>query len=170
MYVSTSALLSCYERVFSTKKIAYFMISEYWTFGLQNLFVRTREPFFSNLRTFGLKNLRTHEPSNLRTFGLIGCNRIMLLQPQWRIQGVFWLPGNPPPQAMILLFRGRHRYWHRPPPATYICDFWKPPLRPTLDTPLKQLCIFHCFNNITINDNARDRIPKIFIWSKFKSF
>ena len=30
--------------------------------------------FFSNLRTFGLKNLRTHEPSNLRTFGLIGCN------------------------------------------------------------------------------------------------
>ena len=50
------------------------MISESWTFGLQNLFVRTREPFFSNLRTFGLKNLRTHEPSNLRTFGLIGCN------------------------------------------------------------------------------------------------
>ena len=51
------------------------MISEYWTFGLQNLFARTREPFFSNLRTFGLKNLRTPEPSNLRTFGLIGCNR-----------------------------------------------------------------------------------------------
>ena len=25
---------------------------------------------------------------------------------------------------------------HRPSPATYICDFWKPPLRPTLDTPL----------------------------------
>ena len=49
MYVSTSALLSCYERVFITKKIAYFMISEFWTFGLQNLFVRTREPFFSNL-------------------------------------------------------------------------------------------------------------------------
>ena len=75
MYVSTSALLSCYERVFSTKIIAYFMISEYWTFGVQNLFIRTREPFFSNLRTFGLKNLRTHEPSNLRTFGRIGCNR-----------------------------------------------------------------------------------------------
>ena len=75
MYVSTSALLSCYERVFCTKKSAYFMISEYWTFGLHNLFVRTREPFFSNLRTVGLKNLRTHEPSNLRTFGLIGCNR-----------------------------------------------------------------------------------------------
>ena len=74
MCVSTSALLSCYERVFLTKKNAYFMISESWTFGLQNLFVRTREPFFSNLRTFGLKNLRTHEPSNLRTFGLIGCN------------------------------------------------------------------------------------------------
>ena len=50
------------------------MISEIWTFGLENLFVRTREPFFSNLRTFGLKNLRTHEPSNLRTFGLMGCN------------------------------------------------------------------------------------------------
>ena len=50
------------------------MISELRTFGLQNLFVRTREPFFSNLRTFGLKNLRTLEPSNLRTFGLIGCN------------------------------------------------------------------------------------------------
>ena len=50
------------------------MLSELWTFGLQNLFVRTREPFFSNLRTFGLKNLRTHEHSNLRTFGLIGCN------------------------------------------------------------------------------------------------
>ena len=76
MYVSTSALLSCYEREFLTKKIAYFMISESWTFGLQNLFVRTREPFFSNLRTFGLKNLRTHEPSNLRTFGLIGCNQL----------------------------------------------------------------------------------------------
>ena len=57
-------------------KSAYFMISEYWTFGLQNLFVRTREPFFSNLRTFGLKNLRTPEPSNLRTFGLIGCNQL----------------------------------------------------------------------------------------------
>ena len=55
-------------------KIAYFLISELWTFGLQNLFVRTREPFFSNLGTFGLKNLRTREPSNLRTFGLIGCN------------------------------------------------------------------------------------------------
>ena len=50
------------------------MISEFWTFGLQNPFVRTREPFFSNLRTFELKNLRTHEPSNLRTFGLMGCN------------------------------------------------------------------------------------------------
>ena len=46
MYVSTSALLSCYELVFLTKNIAYFMISESWTFGLQNLFVRTREPFF----------------------------------------------------------------------------------------------------------------------------
>ena len=49
-------------------------------FGILDL--RTTEPFrsdsrtfFSNLRTFGLKNLRTHEPSNLRTFGLIGCNR-----------------------------------------------------------------------------------------------
>ena len=56
------------------KQIAYLMISEFWTFGLQNLFVRTREPFFTNLRTFGLKNLRTHELSNLRTFGLMGCN------------------------------------------------------------------------------------------------
>ena len=77
MYLATFALVSCYyiyEQVFITKTIAYFMISEVWTFGLQNLFVRTREPFFSNLRTFGLKNLRTHEPSNLRTFGLIGCN------------------------------------------------------------------------------------------------
>ena len=46
MYVATFALLSCYERVFITKKIAYFMISELWTFGLQNLFVRTRETFF----------------------------------------------------------------------------------------------------------------------------
>ena len=63
---------------------AYFMISEFWTFGLQNLFVRTREPFFSNLRTFGLKNLRTHEPSNLRTFGLIGCNRLR------RIANIKW--------------------------------------------------------------------------------
>ena len=56
------------------------MISD---FGILNL--RTTEPFrsdsrtfFSNLRTFGLKNLRTHEPSNLRTFGLMGCNRISL--------------------------------------------------------------------------------------------
>ena len=56
------------------------MISEFWTFGLQNLFFRTREPFFSNLRTFGLKNLRTHEPSNLRTFGLMGCNRFVQMQ------------------------------------------------------------------------------------------
>ena len=60
MYVATFALLSCYERVFITKKIAYFMISELWTFGLQNLFVRTLEPVFSNLRTFGLNNLRTY--------------------------------------------------------------------------------------------------------------
>ena len=42
--------------------------------GMVGCAFRTREPFFSNLRTFGLKNLRTHEPSNLRTFGLIGCN------------------------------------------------------------------------------------------------
>ena len=34
------------------------MISEYWTFGLQNLFVRTRQSFF--LTT----NLRTKEPSD----------------------------------------------------------------------------------------------------------
>ena len=55
---------------------------------------------------------------------------------QWRIQGVFWLPGNPP-MAMIFLNHGGgcHR-WHRPSPATYICDVRKPPLRPTLDTPL----------------------------------
>ena len=76
MYVSTSALLSCYERVFGTKKICIFH-----DFGILDL--RTTEPFrsdsrtfFSNLQTFGLKNLRTHEPSNLRTFGLIGCNRM----------------------------------------------------------------------------------------------
>ena len=75
MYVSTSVLLSCYERVFSTKKKCIFN-----DFGILDL--RTTEPFrsdsrtfFSNLRTFGLKNLRTHEPSNLRTFGLIGCNQ-----------------------------------------------------------------------------------------------
>ena len=37
------------------------MISEFWTFGLQNLFVRTREPFFLTLiRTFGLKNFQTY--------------------------------------------------------------------------------------------------------------
>ena len=52
------------------------MISEFWTFGLTFSFgLETREPFFSNLRTFGLKKLQTHEPSNLRTFRLIGCNR-----------------------------------------------------------------------------------------------
>ena len=75
MYVATFALLSCYERVFITKKKCIFH-----DFGIMDL--RTTEPFrsdsrtfFSNLRTFGLKNLRTHEPSNLRTFGLIGCNR-----------------------------------------------------------------------------------------------
>ena len=89
MYVSTSALLSCYERVFITKKIAYFMISEFWTFGLQNLFVRTPEPFFSNLRTFGLKNLRTRKPSNLRTFGLIGCNPALHIILAW--VPVMWL-------------------------------------------------------------------------------
>ena len=40
MYVATFALLSCYERVCITKKIANFMISELWTFsfGLENLF------------------------------------------------------------------------------------------------------------------------------------
>ena len=76
MYVLTSALLSCYERVFITKKNSIFH-----DFGILDL--RTTEPFrldsrtfFSNLRTFGLKNLRTREPSNLRTFGLIGCNQI----------------------------------------------------------------------------------------------
>ena len=65
------------RREFISKQIAIFMISEFWTFGLQNLFVRPREPFFSNLRTFGLKNLRTHEPSNLRTSGLMGCNLVV---------------------------------------------------------------------------------------------
>ena len=76
MYVSTSALLSCYERVFITKKNSIFH-----DFGILDL--RTTEPFrsdsrtfFSNLRTFRLKNLRTREPSNLRTFGLIGCNHL----------------------------------------------------------------------------------------------
>ena len=64
------------------------MISELWTFGLQNLFVRTREPFFSNLRTFGLKNLRTHEPSNLRTFGLIGCNHLEIMRHFWRLMEI----------------------------------------------------------------------------------
>ena len=75
MCVSTSALLSCYERVFITKTKCIFH-----DFGIMDL--RTTEPFrsdsrtfFSNLRTFGLNNLRTQEPSNLRTFGLIGCNR-----------------------------------------------------------------------------------------------
>ena len=75
MYVATFALLSCYERVFITKKNCIFH-----DFGIMDL--RTTEPFrsdsrtfFSNLRTFGPKNLRTHEPSNLRTFGLIGCNQ-----------------------------------------------------------------------------------------------
>ena len=60
----------------------YFLLKKciFHDFGIMDL--RTTEPFrsdsrtfFSNLRTFGLKNLRTHEPSNLRTFGLIGCNR-----------------------------------------------------------------------------------------------
>ena len=46
------------------------MISELWTFGLQNLFVRTREPIFltyepSDKRTFRLMNLRTYEPSDI---------------------------------------------------------------------------------------------------------
>ena len=59
----------------------YFLLKKciFHDFGIMDL--RTTEPFrsdsrtfFSNLRTFGLKNLRTHEPSNLRTFGLIGCN------------------------------------------------------------------------------------------------
>ena len=51
-------------------------------------------------------------------------------------RGVFWLPGNPPPGHDFFYSGGWHRYWHRPSPAIYICDFWKPPLRPTLDTPL----------------------------------
>ena len=62
----------------------YFLLKKciFHDFGIMDL--RTTEPFrsdsrtfFSNLRTFGLKNLRTHEPSNLRTFGLIGCNRFI---------------------------------------------------------------------------------------------
>ena len=62
----------------------YFLLKDgiFHDFGILDL--RTTEPFrsdsrtfFSNLRTFGLMNLRTHEPSNLRTFGLIGCNRGM---------------------------------------------------------------------------------------------
>ena len=34
-------------------------------------------------------------------------------------RGVFWLPGNPPPPAMIFLkLEGLHPYMHRPSPAT----------------------------------------------------
>ena len=53
--------------------------------------LRTTEPFRSDsrtffltlkLRTFGLKNLRTHEPSNLRTFGLMRCNRFTYISPE----------------------------------------------------------------------------------------
>ena len=49
MYVSTSALLSCYERVFITKKNSIFRNSgpsDYRTFsfGLQKLFFLTYEP------------------------------------------------------------------------------------------------------------------------------
>ena len=63
--------LSGYERVFMTICFAYFMISEYWTSALQNLFVLTAEHFFLAYEpTFGLKNVRIHGPSNLRTFGL----------------------------------------------------------------------------------------------------
>ena len=48
------------------------------------------------------------------------------LEYQWRIQVFFWLPGNPPPPTMIFL-----------QPLKFVT--WKPPLRPTLDTPLNTL-------------------------------
>ena len=55
-------------------------------FGILDL--RTTEPvrsncrtFLSDLRTFGLNNLRTHEPSNLRTFGLMRWNRPITSSP-----------------------------------------------------------------------------------------
>ena len=51
-------------------------------------------------------------------------------------RGVFWLPGNPPHRPDFFKSRWWHTYWHHPSPATWICDFWKPPLRPSLDTPL----------------------------------
>ena len=47
-------------------------------FGI--LYLRTiQHPFIVDLRTFGLKNHRTHEPSNLRTFGLTRWNQIFLV-------------------------------------------------------------------------------------------
>ena len=54
MYVSTSALLSCYERVFITKKNSIFH-----DFGILDL--RTTEPFRSDSRTFFFL---TFEPSD----------------------------------------------------------------------------------------------------------
>ena len=67
---------------------------------------------------------------------------VQLQSMQWRIQGFFWLPGTPPPPG--------HVFFYNPVgdtltgidlTQTSICDFWKPPLRPTLDTPLQCMVI-----------------------------
>ena len=86
MYVSTSALFYHVTNEYLLLKNCIFH-----DFGI--LDHRTTEPFhsdsgtfFSNLRTFGLKNLRTHEPSNSRTFGLIWCNHMDYLTTR-HIQG-----------------------------------------------------------------------------------
>ena len=55
----------------------------------------------------------------------------------------------PPPDHDFFNKGGSHHYWHRPSPTTYICDVRKPPLRPTLDTPLSQqshiICTTHAY-------------------------
>ena len=83
MYVSTSALVSYVRNPFGCFQVTkeYLLLKKtciFHDFGILDL--RTTEPFrsdsrtiFSNLQTFGLKNLRNHERSNLRTFGLMRC-------------------------------------------------------------------------------------------------
>ena len=79
-YYCAHSITPCFNRSVGTITTAYLLVNKFHDFGILKL--RTTEPFrsdsrtfFSNLRTFGLKNLRTHEPSNLRIFGLMGCNR-----------------------------------------------------------------------------------------------
>ena len=81
---------------------------------------------------------------------------------------VFWLPGNPPPRPWFFSIGAWHPCCHRSSLASQICDFWKPPLRPTLDTPLSVVCRRANFEQIFIRSLSlccvARQICRIIIW------